>query len=55
MSTTTHAAPEVSKKPKSKLPSEVNILLILVGIAVLFEIMGWIIKGDSFLFNPQRL
>ncbi|WP_319532254.1 ABC transporter permease [uncultured Cohaesibacter sp.] len=58
MSTTTQtapSAPEVSKKPKSKLPSEVNILLILVGIAVLFEVMGWIIKGDTFLFNPQRL
>ena len=32
-----------------------GILLILIGIAVLFEILGWVFKGDTFLFNPQRL
>ncbi len=32
-----------------------GILLILIGIAVLFEIMGWIFVGDTFLVNPQRL
>ncbi len=47
------AAPE--KKQARKLPSEVGILIILVGIAVLFEVAGWIVKGDSFLANPQRL
>ena len=29
--------------------------MILVGIAVLFEIAGWIVKGVSFQMNPQRL
>lgn len=38
-----------------KLPTEVNILLILVGIAALFEVLGWAVRGSSFLFNPQRL
>ena len=32
-----------------------GILLILIGIAALFEILGWVFKGDTFLFNPQRL
>ena len=48
------AAPE-RKREGRKLPAEAGILIILIGIAVLFEIMGWIFKGDTFLFNPQRL
>ncbi len=43
------------KRGKRKLPAEANIFLILVGLAVLFEIVGWIVKGNSFLFNTQRL
>lgn len=34
---------------------EVNILLVLVGIALLCEVLGWIFIGQSFLGNPQRL
>ncbi|KZK75839.1 Ribose transport system permease protein RbsC [Pseudovibrio sp. W64] len=41
--------------PARKLPVEANIFLVLIGIAVFFEILGWIVKGDTFLFNPQRL
>src|SRR4029077_5317655 len=51
--TTAAAVPD--KKQGRKLSSEVGILLILIGIAALFEIMGWVFKGDTFLFNPQRL
>ena len=51
----TSAAAVPEKKQGRKLSSEVGILLILIGIAVLFEIMGWVFKGDTFLFNPQRL
>lgn len=36
-------------------PQEINILLILVGIIVLCEIVGWIVIGQSFVWNPQRL
>jgi inositol transport system permease protein len=36
-------------------PPEVSILLVLVGIALTFELLGWIIVGQSFLFNSQRL
>ena len=28
---------------------------MLVGIALLFEVLGWMLRGQSFLFNPQRL
>ena len=28
---------------------------MLIGIALVFELLGWIFVGQSFLFNPQRL
>jgi inositol transport system permease protein len=34
---------------------ELRILLVLVAIALVFEVIGWSVRGDSFLFNPQRL
>lgn len=40
---------------KRRLPPELNILLVLVGIALIFEILGWLLIGQSFLFNRQRL
>jgi len=50
--TTALALPETTRR---RLPVEANILLILVGIALVFEILGWIFIGQSFLANPQRL
>jgi inositol transport system permease protein len=41
--------------PRRRLPPEVSILLVLVGIALAFEILGWIFIGQSFLLNEQRL
>lgn len=38
-----------------RIPTEASILLVLVGIALIFEALGWIERGQSFLFNPQRL
>ncbi|SFC21073.1 ABC transporter permease [Tropicimonas isoalkanivorans] len=38
-----------------RLPTEVNILLVLFGIALVFEILGWIFQGQSFLGNVARL
>jgi inositol transport system permease protein len=35
--------------------AELNILLVLVGISLTFEILGWIMQGQSFLGNWQRL
>ncbi|WP_425475940.1 ABC transporter permease [Mesorhizobium yinganensis] len=40
---------------KKRLPPEVSILGVLIGIALVFEILGWILVGDSFLANKQRL
>jgi inositol transport system permease protein len=48
------AVPE-KKRGGRKLPTEAGILFILIGIAVLFEILGWIVKGQTFLFDPGRL
>ena len=42
-------------KTKRRLPPEVNILSILIGVAIVFEILGWVFQGQSFLGNPQRL
>jgi len=38
-----------------RLPPEASILLVLLGIALLFELLGWILVRQSFLFNEQRL
>src|SRR6478752_2713830 len=42
-------------KSKRRLPPEASILLVLVIIAVAFEILGHIFVGQSFLNNAQRL
>lgn len=46
---------EPAPKPRRKLPQELNILSVLVGVALIFEILGWMMHGQSFLMNPQRL
>ena len=38
-----------------KLPPEFNIFLVLLGMALLFEILGWIFIGQSFILNKRRL
>lgn len=42
-------------KRKRRLPTEANIFFVLVGIALVYEILGWIFIGQSFLMNQQRL
>ena len=34
---------------------DAGIFLVLLTIVVLFEAVGWSIRGTSFLFNAQRL
>lgn len=50
-------APAVDRatKRRRKLPTEVSILLVLIGIALVFELLGWLVVGQSFLLNKQRL
>ncbi|HTV68540.1 MAG TPA: ABC transporter permease, partial [Rhizobiaceae bacterium] len=55
MSTSDLASPAAIIKTVKRLPPEVSILGVLLGIAIMFEILGWIIVGDSFLANKQRL
>ncbi|MCB6184591.1 ABC transporter permease [Leeia sp. TBRC 13508] len=40
---------------KFKMPQEFSILLVLIGIAAVFEILGWMQRDQSFLYNPQGL
>src|SRR5580765_6163760 len=55
MSVSTQGAPAAPVARARKLPPEASILLVLVGIALFFEVLGWILVGQSFLANPQRL
>lgn len=48
-------APAASARPARRLPPELNIFLVLIGICVVFEVLGWIFQGQSFLGNTQRL
>ena len=45
--------PAISRARRA--PPEVSILLVLLGLALLFELLGWVFVGQSFLFNEQRL
>ena len=38
-----------------RLLHEAGIILVLIGIALAFEAVGWSARGASFLFNGQRL
>lgn len=49
------AGPEQSGIRKKKLPHEVNVFIALVGIALIFEVFGWFVQGQSFILNTQRL
>ena len=40
---------------RGKRPAEVNVLLGLIAIVIVFELLGWAFIGQSFLFNLQRL
>lgn len=46
---------EPVKRGRRSLPQELNILLVLVAVALVFEILGWIFQGQSFLMNTRRL
>lgn len=46
---------ETLKKKKWALPQEFSIFLVLIGIGLIFEALGWIIRSESFLYNPDGL
>ncbi len=43
------------KPTKGKWPPEAGIFLVLIGISLFFEALGWYVNGQSFLANPERL
>jgi len=53
--TANEAAGHGTTPGRRKLPPELNIFLVLIGIALIFEVLGWLFAGQSFLLNPQRL
>lgn len=48
-------APAETPTKKSPMPPELSILLVLLGISVMFEVLGWLFVGQSFLMNMSRL
>src|ERR1044072_767301 len=48
-------APLVTRARRRRITPELSIFLVLIGVALVYEILGWIFIGQSFLMNPQRL
>ena len=46
---------EKGRTARRRMPNELSIFFVLIGIALLFEALGWGLRGQSFLFNQQRL
>jgi inositol transport system permease protein len=41
--------------PRRRWPQELSILGVMIGMMLLFEALGWIFVGQSFIANPLRL
>lgn len=52
---TLETAPGAAGRRRRRWPPEAGILMVLVGLALAFEVLGWIFVRQSFLFNEQRL
>src|ERR1700758_1281438 len=48
-------APSAAAARLRRLPPEAGILLVLIALALAFELLGWIFVHQSFLANEQRL
>ena len=42
-------------RQRRRIPTELGILLVLLGIGLAFEAFGWVLRDQSFLMNSQRL
>jgi inositol transport system permease protein len=49
------AKPMIFKPTKRKWPPELGIFMVLVGVSVFFEVIGWYVNDQSFIFNADRL
>lgn len=52
---TAAATPPAARARRRRMPPEVSILLVLIGIALVFEALGWVFIHQSFLLNRERL
>jgi inositol transport system permease protein len=48
-------AVEAPVRARRRLPPELSILGVMIGMLLLFEVLGWIFVGQSFIANPLRL
>ena len=49
------AATNQTPKRARRWPPEISILGVMIGMMLLFEALGWIFVGQSFIANPLRL
>lgn len=49
------SVPVGTGKRSRRFPPEAGILMVLLGLALAFELLGWIFVRQSFLLNEQRL
>ena len=54
-SPTISSAVQPGAKTAFKFPPELSIFLVLIGISIFFEALGWYLNGQSFIFNAERL
>jgi inositol transport system permease protein len=48
-------AAEARSRQRRRRRHDARILVVLCGIALMFEAIGWMVRGDSFLTSPQRV
>ena len=36
---------------RARMPADAGMLAVLVGVALIFELLGWFVVGQSFVFN----
>ena len=53
--TTAAATSEPTRAGRRRLPPEFSILGVMIGMMLLFEALGWIFEGQTFIFNLLRL
>ena len=45
----------LSDRLKHRVPKDTGIFVVMIGIALIFEIAGWYVRDQSFLMNTNRL
>ena len=46
---------ETASRRRRRLPPELSILGVMIGMMLLFEALGWMFEGQTFIFNALRL